>query len=269
MIDTGHPQPNYHVILPLKVGYEPFDEVSVNWKVAWDAVGTCAGEPIAGSKAAGSEFGPPTSSPTISGTNAPSQYKQFSLYGQGIAQGDDGSGSLADYDYIFYPNSEGCESLCVALNEESGGKIVGYTRGASLFSELRNACMCYFGEKYLTSTLPGSGNCPITAETCFTSGQALGPITSLIIDLKYETYINNAYIQTTQSTIVSSGEICLIDNYLFWIFSNFLWCRRRDIYSSRNSSGGASKRVNYTSSRAINSSCNYTSSCDSSCGRHT
>ena len=207
------------------MGYEPFDQVSVNWKIAWDVVGTCTGEPTAGSKAAGSEFGAPTPPPFSPGTTAPSQYKQFTLYGQGLAQGDDGSGSLAHYDYVFYSNSatmslEGCESACVALNEESGGKIAGYTHEGSLSSEHSSTCMCYFGEEYLTSTVPGSGNCPIAAETCYTSGQAQGPITSLIIDLKYTTYINNEYVQTTQSqsTIVASGEFCqTIDTYFFRI----------------------------------------------------
>ena len=177
-------------------------------------VGGPNSDPAALDPAVGSPVQVPTASHAIF---------QFALYGQGLSQGDDGSGSLAHYDYVFYSNSatmslEGCESACVALNEESGGKIAGYTHEGSLSSEHSSTCMCYFGEEYLTSTVPGSGNCPLAAETCYTSGQAQGPITSLIIDLKYATYINNEYVQITQSTIVASGEFCqTIDTYFFRI----------------------------------------------------
>lgn len=119
---------------------------------------------------------------------------QFESIGFGtcLSQNSNGVGlgatDLIEHQYLSSTSGD-CELACKFISVEASDNLVAFSFGVDLESGL-NSCKCHFEKGFLTSAIPGGGNCPDDVLSCEINGSGAGPITGTDNDANFECFRN-------------------------------------------------------------------------------
>ena len=132
-------------------------------------------------------------------------------YGTCLSQNSTGVGlgatDLIEHQYLSSTSGD-CELTCKFISVvDASDNLVAFSFGVDSETGL-NSCKCHFEKGFLTSAIPGDGNCPDDVLSCDIGGSGSGPITGTDNNASFECFRNYYFsvVPTSNPTSTPTGE---------------------------------------------------------------